>query len=68
MMTTKTFHGFTLWAVPRFHRSDAICPEAQNQERKSGLLHQFATLKLEDQARETLAPRPALPRDPATCH
>lgn len=23
-MTTKTFHGFTLWAVPRFHRSEAI--------------------------------------------
>jgi hypothetical protein len=23
-MTTKTFHGFTLWAVPRFHRPEAI--------------------------------------------
>lgn len=23
-MTTKTFHGFTLWAVPRFHRSDIV--------------------------------------------
>ena len=21
-MTTKTLHGFTLWAVPRFHRPD----------------------------------------------
>ena len=68
MMTKKTFQGFTLWAVPRFHRSDAICPEVQNEERKSGLLHQFATLKLEDPARETLAPPPALTRGPATCH
>jgi len=67
-MTTKTFHGFTLWAVPRFHRSVAICPEAQNQERKGGLLHQFATLQFEDPARETLAPRPTLALEPAACH
>ncbi len=67
-MTTKTFHGFTLWAVPRFHRSDAINPETQQQERKGGLLHQFATLQLADPARETAAQRPALPRGLATCH
>jgi hypothetical protein len=67
-MTTKTFHGFMLWAVPRFHRSDAICPEARNQERAGGLLHQFATLRQEEPANEAPAPRPVLMRETATCH
>ncbi len=67
-MTTKTFHGFMLWAVPRFHRSDAICPETKRQERTGGLLHQFVTLRLEEPVREAPAPRPALTRETAICH
>jgi hypothetical protein len=63
-MTTKTFHGFMLWAVPRFHRSDNICPEARDQKHTGGLLHQFSTPQLEEPVRETQV----LTRETATCH
>lgn len=64
-MTKKTIHGFTLWAVPRFHWSDAIYPEAKRQERTGGPLHQFAMRRLEELTCEASSPCPARPRETA---
>jgi hypothetical protein len=65
-MMTKTFHGFRLWAVPRFHRPDAIfCPEASPQEQTGSPPHQFATREMEESVREEVSLRPALTRETA---
>ena len=67
-MTSKTFHGLMLWAVPRFRRSEAVCSEAQTQDSRpsqgAGLLYQFASLTPEPPPH----PRPTQAREPEFCH
>ncbi len=52
-MSTKTYHGITLWAVPRFHRSEAMRDKQDERPAGSGKLYQFFPIALKED--ETMA-------------
>lgn len=72
-MQTKTLHGVTLWAVPRFHRSTITPANTETAQRDAGRdagtewanrpqTYSFAL----GQDNETQPPN--LPDVPGTCH
>ncbi len=66
-MPTKISHGVTLWAVPRFHRSE-IAPE--NAETGTQWVNRLKTYSFplgQDEAAKRPA-APGLPDQPEICH
>jgi hypothetical protein len=64
MMPTKNLHGVTLWAVPRFHRSEVA---SGNNESGTEWVNRLKTYSFpllpEEQGKMA-----ALPDQPQTCH
>lgn len=66
-MPTKTSHGVTLWAVPRFHRSDITPAKAETGAEWVNRLktYSFPLTREEEVKRPSAANLPDLPE---TCH
>lgn len=66
-MPTKTLHGVTLWAVPRFHRSGMAPVNTQNGAEWDNKLNTYSfSFGREDKPKPSTAPN--LPDMPETCH
>jgi hypothetical protein len=67
-MTTKISHGVTLWAVPRFHRSEIAAAQAAETgvEWVNRLKTYSFPLTSEGEAKK--APASSPPDQPETCH
>lgn len=66
-MTTKTPHGVTLWAVPRFHRSDIAPANAETGTEWVNRLKTYSfPLGKEGEKKRTI--NGSLPDLPEICH
>ena len=66
-MPTKTLHGVTLWAVPRFHRSDIAPTNAETGAEWVNRLKTYS-FPLGEEGEKKRPANASLPDQPETCH